>query len=213
MSRGYPARKRVNRLVKTEEEQDSASQKSRLEPQNIPEAIRRAIETPNQMTLSTQIMRSLQRTHGNHFVAGLVQRRANHTVQLKNGKKKKSGNNKTSSFNGLDPSTWTLNTLTFKNGVTRESVEQAKDGTNTLTNLSKAWLQGNSRGRAGEPIRVNVPFHTHLASGSWGLAFIYLKKDDDTVTPCVYDIAYGRKGNQYKWENGGTGYNSSASYT
>jgi len=115
------------------------------------------------------------------------------------------------SFHPDRPGTWgKCNPIEFANDVTRETINGAIGGSGLLSRIESAAIRPHgASGRNADP-RVGVPFHTHLAGGSWGLAFVYVRENNDTVTPCVYDIAYSRHANQYNWENGGRGYNSDA---
>jgi hypothetical protein len=106
-------------------------------------------------------------------------------------------------FDPQNSDTWAMNSggVQYANKTTEGAVTAAKEGAGVLASLGKGQLQD----RHDKPV-IGKVYHQHLAGGSWGIAFMYVLNEDYTVTAWVIDLAYGRDGNKYKWQTGGTSY-------
>jgi hypothetical protein len=110
-------------------------------------------------------------------------------------------------YNPNNADTWQMNPLQFHtSAVTPDAVAKAQDAAGILTSIQKGFVVGNGPKSARLPATVGPTFHTHLQSGTWGLAYMFVLEADFTVTPWVIDIATSRtKTNMYYWK-AGTGF-------
>lgn len=100
-----------------------------------------------------------------------------------------------------DPRTWEINAILYENGTSESAI-----GSKVADLLKKGQLSSNTTA-GGKVLKANFRGHVHLDSGSGGMAFIYKRNDDYTVTPVVVDTSSkrgGKNGNQYSWNTGGT---------
>ncbi len=97
--------------------------------------------------------------------------------------------------------TWDIQPIRYANRTSEGDI-----GTGTAALLQKGQLSSNTTA-GGKVLKANFQGHVHLDSGSGGMAFVYVRNDDYTVTPVVVDISGkrgGKNGNQYSWNTGGT---------
>jgi len=86
-----------------------------------------------------------------------------------------------------DPNTWDFQAPKYE-GVNRADID-----------IDMTGLVIPQHGGA----KIGTPFHKHIMGGNGGVAFYYKRiGQTDKVQLVVYDIAYSRNGNAYKWEAG-----------